>query len=320
MLVLTVTLIARLSAQTLERQPDRFVVDGSPRFLLFISYFDAMRLAARQDAALDRDLAALAGRVDGIRIMVNWWKCAKPSACTAFSGDTLFDSRGAIRKAAWPRFLRVLDAAASHHLLVDVTFTRESIQPQPTPSEYAAAIREAIARLLRERPSATHVLFDVQNEYQNNKQPEMLIDQAVAAAHAANPHAIVTASQDQNVPPMQAGANAVAHHFDFVAYHHTRGAGWYGDAVIAGAIDSIRQGLAGALMPIALDEPLRWQQDPVAAHWIQAAKSAQMHGAAMFTFHTNSGYMLSSAMSDDPDVREQFDVLEKIRAAIGSTP
>src|SRR5262245_7513641 len=48
-----------------------FLVNGTPRYLVFISYFDAFDVPATDLVA---DLRYLRARgVDGIRIMPNWW-------------------------------------------------------------------------------------------------------------------------------------------------------------------------------------------------------------------------------------------------------
>ena len=71
-------------------------VDGTPRFLTFISYFDGVRRAG--GSGVDADLAFLAEHVDGIRVLPNWWA----STCPLRSGDdSLIDVDGRIRPSVW---------------------------------------------------------------------------------------------------------------------------------------------------------------------------------------------------------------------------
>ena len=67
---------------------ERFTVDGTPRFLTLVSYFDAM-----DAVALDDDLARLARSVDGVRIFANWWDLGDGSCRYRFSDRTLFERR-----------------------------------------------------------------------------------------------------------------------------------------------------------------------------------------------------------------------------------
>lgn len=89
--VLTVVSAISANAQTLAIQADHVTVDGVPRFLLFVSYFDAMRRArsSENDLEADFDFFANTKKFDGIRILVNW--CANYPTCSA-AGDTLLDT------------------------------------------------------------------------------------------------------------------------------------------------------------------------------------------------------------------------------------
>jgi hypothetical protein len=60
-------------AATLELGIDEemFTVNGTPQFLVFVSYFDAMDVSATN---LHSDFAYLRSKgVDGVRIFPNWW-------------------------------------------------------------------------------------------------------------------------------------------------------------------------------------------------------------------------------------------------------
>lgn len=116
---------------------DRFVKNGQEKYLLFLSYFDAMRRAGSSvDASgnptgdLDTDFAYLRTQgIDGIRIFPNWWHwCPAPKQTAA--DDALFTIGGGLRAETdpiWKRFIHVLNKAAEHDLLVDASFTAETL-------------------------------------------------------------------------------------------------------------------------------------------------------------------------------------------------
>ena len=62
-----------------------FTIDGRPRFLLLVSYFDALRAS---DAALETDFTWFAAHgIDGVRVFPNWWRCEAMRACGGHPGD-----------------------------------------------------------------------------------------------------------------------------------------------------------------------------------------------------------------------------------------
>src|SRR5688572_14740180 len=95
-------LASPVAAQVLGVERDRFTVDGRPKFLLFISYFDGLRRAHANGGAgdLDTDFRYLKQiGVDGIRVLPNWqYNCA--SGPTDDSSK-LFTGSGAINEPMW---------------------------------------------------------------------------------------------------------------------------------------------------------------------------------------------------------------------------
>src|ERR1700694_5683724 len=99
-------------AQKLSIQGDRFAIDGTPRFLTFISYFGAM---GASNVVADLHLLHSLG-FDGIRIWPN-----------LDTGPQLMNGNGTLRPDELRRLLFILDQARLEHLIVDVTFTYEHI-------------------------------------------------------------------------------------------------------------------------------------------------------------------------------------------------
>ena len=111
--IVAVSLLARdASAQRLTVAGDRFAIDGSPRFLTFISYFGAM---GAQDVAADLQFLKESG-FDGVRIWPN-----------SPEGPQLIRADGSLDQSNLRRLLDILDRARDRRLIVDVTFTAEHI-------------------------------------------------------------------------------------------------------------------------------------------------------------------------------------------------
>jgi hypothetical protein len=137
-------------------QLNYFTVNGVPKFLVFYSYFDALRAS---DPTLNSDFAYLKGKgIDGIRILPNWLNWGPP---VTPANDTLIDPTGALRPAILTRFLQVLDLAKTHGLLVDVSFTCDTV-PGLNHNTYKNGIVAATNALSGDQ--YRHVLFDLQNE------------------------------------------------------------------------------------------------------------------------------------------------------------
>ena len=280
-----------------------FTVGGRPQFLFIVSMFDALREAGRgtgAGSALDSDFAYLhdAVHADGIRVMPNWWK-GGDGRTPQFSPDSLFDPDridGHWARAAQLRSMHdLLDAAARHQLVVDVTFTRETMRTRSgalmTAGEYQRSVIAAIDALA----SHDNVMFDVQNEYSCAHVPGAPDTPVLPAGIVAQIRQGVSASYLVTASPCgDPGAVAQATHdlrLSSVAYHD-RSAGWATDRVIASAIDVMR---AKTKVPIYYQEPQKFEDEPNPSAFEAAAQAARRHGAAAWTFHTSAGYNLQPA-------------------------
>ncbi len=298
-------------AQTLTIRNDHFEVDGVPRFLTFISYFDAMRRAnaGGGTSGLAADFAFFQGKVDGVRILVNW--CNYPSSC-AQATDTLFDSSGVIRDSGswstlnpWQRFIAVLDAAKTYGLIVNVTFSRETISTGSpiSASTYATGIYRVIKKLEDDYPGQyRNVFFDMQNEWDHQGHSDGDLQSYVAAANSARSDVIVTGSYTGTAS--NAVSSAVADGFDILAFHDERVSGWQTYSAISTDVGTIRA--YPTSMPIVYDEPTaycsgnvpytcRTEDDSDLSHFVDAAKNAKKSGIAAWTFHTRQGFDLASS-------------------------
>lgn len=164
-------------------QGSKLTVDGVPRFLVFISYFGALRpTGLRADlsnldalwpghkAALAGHFAALKSRgVDGIRVFPNWWwSLGNGCGATVADRNAVIRSDGAVNGAAGLRLLEVIDLARQHGLVVDVTWTIEGVANVNNAALSKPAYGNALAAITQYmKGSYPNVLFDLENEYNN---------------------------------------------------------------------------------------------------------------------------------------------------------
>jgi hypothetical protein len=275
-------------------QGDRFALDGAPRFLIFVSYFDALRADPRSRDA-DLDFFQRHG-ISGVRIFPNW----SHYGCPAKRGDddSLVTRGGGLNAGTLQRLKEFMTAASARKLVVDVTFTRDTLSDQQRPelvefNTYKAGIEAAATALVPFR----NALFDVQNEWTvHGGLSEGQIKDLIAAVHAKDPRRVVSGSTEN--ADADAGRFAAASGSDFTAHHDDRERNWH--ERVATVVHGLRGGLSKAAKPIYLQEPSPFtafcdgqRADGNAAHHHAALRNAVKAGAAAWTFHTRTGFVLS---------------------------
>ena len=322
--LLLLVFAASPGAQTLGIDGARFTIDGRPKFLLFVSYFDGLRRAAAADGKgdVDTDFAYLKrARFDGVRLLVNWhYTCGGGPE----DDQKLLAADGTINEAMWPVFVRFLERAAAHGLVVDVTFTRETYKTPIPLDGYQKGIA-SVAKRLVDAGGYRHALFDIQNEYPLHGLTSDDVHGILTAVRQADPARIVTAS---------GGGNDILDDpaMSVVAYHDGRNDDWYEPAAVRRHLDAVRAqtGNKTANKPIYLQEPMPFRKfHPACGHgeWPRtgfarrAASAARQGGAAAWTFHTRQSFDLRSRtlveiLQGDPDQKAE---LEAISAAAGSS-
>jgi hypothetical protein len=140
--------------------------------------------------------------------------------------DTLFDKDGHLRSATLNKLLDILDAAKDHGLIVDLTFTAETVVDCPADNctsgtsalsfaEYKSALQAITTQLANGGSAYKHVMFDLQNEvdktsngpYDRDMDADD-IDELAEAVHAIDPGRIVFASLQSTVSPSTAATFA----------------------------------------------------------------------------------------------------------------
>jgi hypothetical protein len=309
---------------------DRFTVQGSARFLIFVSYFDALHAST---STWTTDLDYLRQHVQGVRILPNWFSdyCAGGQTGTnTRSTDALFRFDGSVNEATLAKLIAFVKAAGERSLVVDVTFTRETVptpdgQSDPMPfGNYLGAIRTVAQALIPYR----NVLFDVQNEWQNKKFSEDEMRSLVNAVHEVDRGRLTAASTLSDIPAAAVGQEARTLGFDYVAYHDHRNSDWHSGEAISTQLNDLRNGLQSARKPVYFQEPTPWDRapecpenspgDPTVGHASDAATSAERHGAAAWTFHTRSTFNLRSTsfvdrLTRDPNQKKALEQLSGVR-------
>ena len=258
-------------AQKLGIQGDRFTIDGTPRFLTFISYFGAMGAPnVIPDLHLIRSLG-----FDGIRIWPN-----------LDTGPQLMNRDGSLRPDELKHLLFILDQAGLEHLVVDVTFTYEHIAGM-TPAAAKTGIVAATSALR----SYENLLFDIENE--RNVQDRRFMSGAdvssiFAGIKAVDPARIATASNAPVDPPEYAAQFAVALGLDVTAYHEPRPANWYELGVTRSVVNALRANGKPAYLQEPMttrDDFFRYPSHDRAEYFLQAIANAKLAGAAAWCFH-----------------------------------
>ncbi len=321
------------SAQlVLTTQFDQFLVNGRPKFLVFVSYFDAMRAS---DATLDSDFQYMRSKqVDGIRILPNWLDWGTPPVP---AGDTLMDANGDLRPARLTRLKQVLNKAKAWGLLVDVSFTCDTVSGLIF-DRYKDGLIDITNELSGD--AYRHVLFDLQNESSylscNGVGSPMSNAQRLDMRNvvkAADPLRIVTVSTEQGFNASQAVSAAHSGLQDVVAYHEPRTATWYSDtgAVIANLRAAMNCGAhlvntanfpgTTPCKPLYLQEPERWRpaHPYTGANFITAVTQAKNAGAAAWCFHTEAAFDLAGASMQAQLAANEVNFFNGLPGALAST-
>jgi hypothetical protein len=287
----------------------RLTVDGTPRFLLVVSYFDALRAA---DAVLELDFAWLRRHgIDGVRVFPNWWRCQAMDRCGGHPGqDTLMAPDGSLRPDPLARLRAVLAKAAAHGLVVDLSFARETVRDaggdELTPARYAEALVAATAAI----QPAPHVMIDVQNEVYKNR---VFVDQGEADARRVGALlrrvdrrgrlVFVSANVEEIERYAYCGVAGAcpdgAAPADLLAVHDAREPNWH-DRTPAVVRDLLALGARRGARPVYLQEPQPWQDERAPdrlERFLDAASRAKRAGAAAWTFHTRTGFILRDGKS-----------------------
>jgi len=271
-LLIALVLSARdASAQKLTVQGDRFAVDGSPRFLVFMSFFGAMGAPQiEQDFKFLRSMG-----FDGVRIWPN-----------LDTGPQLMNSDGSLKVSELQRLKFILDKAREQRLIVDVTFTHEHV------GMTMDAALTGIVNATGELRAYENILFDIQNERNVEDRRYMSegdVDRIFRALKAVDPARIAFAdnSLGQDWGPQYAADFTARLGLDVTALHESRRSQWYTFPFLRSIVDTMKANGR----PVYLQEPNStrdntYEANDRADYYIQAVANAKRAGAAAWCFHT----------------------------------
>ena len=351
-LVALVTYPLAARATTITVSGSQFAIDGLPQFLVFVSYFGALR---HSDSTLELAFAYLSSvGVRGIRVFPNWWQNIQDGVCIP-DADTLMlpDSSGALSQAQLERLHRVIDLADRNGIVVDVSFAIEPV-PEVSYDGYRKALLMAYDSLGRH----PNVIVDLQNEFNlaveacrkpaiSPAQMGELLHDLRSSRPAGTVPIITVASADPNVHGAEAGGFAETFGFDAVAYHDPRR---YPTTAYPGEEACAANSLAASLKwvrctcqrvndvqfatarPVYLQEPgqsnLVPPADPADAAYsdnylLEAVARAKASGAAAWTLHTEGGFAFHT--SDQPPAPPNLtlveaDFLERLDHTLAGVP
>jgi hypothetical protein len=308
---------AQAHGPNIQVEGDHFLVDGSAKFLIFVSYFDALR-ASPSVWASDLDWLSSKG-IDGVRIFPNWWPNCNGGTP---NGDALIDENGNVRGDTLTALQNFLAAAAQRQMLVDVTFTRDTVSDQMTVAQYKNAVAFVVGSINTYR----NAVVDVQNEWDLHGFQQNDITSIVQALKIDDPSRLATASTGST----NSGAIAVAQGLDFVAHHDDRNGSWYTDATIASVLNMVRQSLGTADKPIDLQEPMPFDYgcapgqgsvDLDTTHAAIAVSAAKARGASVWTLHTRFGFDLTQmSLQASLTAAGEVSAVENLRGAADAQP
>jgi hypothetical protein len=295
---LTLCWSATAHAQRLSIQGDRFAIDGTPRFVTFISYFAAMN-AVNPTA----DLKYLKSKgFDGVRI----WPNLNTGPIQLMKRD------GSLSPGGLSTLKFILDRARDERLVVDVSFTAEHI-----PGLDAGRFRDAILTTTAELRDYDNLLFDIQNEtnvYGPFGKPLGAGDVSSIRAGIKSIHAsrIVTASISSNDTAAFTSDFASRTGLDVAAYHDPRTGAFYASSwvhLVVGALKANGK-------PAYLQEPMptRYPYFPSSYssdNYREQMINAKLAGAAAWCFHTNiqgdrPDALFQSLIESEPEPERAF--------------
>jgi len=279
---------------------DRFSIDGAPRFLLGVSYFDA-----RNWKPTDIDSLAARG-FNNIRIFLE------------NGGGTLWkhwhlEPDGRLNDPSG--LLELVRYCSAKALTVEVAILDWASNPLSTNPELA------IDHVLGALKSEPNVFYDICNEHNYGSgayASHTLIRSYRDRIKSVQPSQVVTASgccghlmgpADQAIR-VDLAADVTTALLDFVGPHMPRTGNW--SSRTGARVDSVKRHLAsiGRTIPVFLQEEARRRHsglNPTATEFLDAARRARDADAAGWIFHTDAGFDLSGRRTffDNLDAEER---------------
>lgn len=298
---------------------ERLSIDGQEQFVVFVSYFGALRHDAATQMSVLQSLKN--SGVRGVRIFPNWWanfNCGFGTTLMTANGWNLFE---------YQKLASFVDLADSYGLVVDVSFAMETV-PGLTFASYKDQMRNILYNLSMKGVATyrKNIIVDLQNEYNypfnapgcskvalTVPQIKELRDAVYYTFDGGMKIPVITASEEQSVSGGQAGRDANAASLDLATWHEYRNPA---QACVNNQLPSslwwvrctcqrVAEVRSASAKPIYLQEPSQSNLVPAESpsapatvghnYLIEAAARAKAAGAAAWTLHTEGGFALIGA-------------------------
>jgi len=286
------------------------------KFTILFSYFDAM------DASnLSGDLDYLKSKgIDGIRIFPNWWDYQGPGNFV-FSDSALMSSNGNIKNDRLSRLEQILDAASSRGMLVDITFTRDTVDGPCNQAgnsimceeEYKKGVT-SVANTIKGR---NKIIIDLQNEAEGNNPITKLdpthIKNLADRVRATGITSPLSVSYGTSVSEGLSAANEFG--LDINNFHlaNTSNFNTY--------INNI-SGAGASSKEVYLGEPYNTsfidREGATATDIINRAKEAKKAGVSVWTFHTSAGFQLDNSSLESRLSAVEKEALNNLSSSLAS--
>jgi hypothetical protein len=231
---------------------------------------------------------------------------------------------GALRPPVLARLQAVLAIAGRHRLIVDLSFARETVRDGQGRELAASAYADGLVAAVRALGSAPHVMIDLQNEvYQNRLFAARAEDDAPRVAALARRvdrgRRIVFVSTNSAEAERYTYCAVDGCPLDVLAVHDAREPNWH-DRTPAVVRDLVALGARRRPRPVYLQEPQAWQDERApdrVERFLDAAARARRAGAAAWTFHTRSGFVLRDGRTIQAQMSEdERRFIEQVRARV----
>jgi hypothetical protein len=260
----------------------RFTVNGTPTFLLGLSYYGALG-AAPETAARDLD-EIQRRRFQWLRVWATW---------AAFAHDVSAVDPDGRPRTEYLRKLQALVAECDRRgLIVDVTLSRGNGATGPPRLQGLAAHRRAVETLVTALRAHRNWYLDLSNErniQDKRHTPVAELKELRALVRQLDPDRLVTASHAGDLTRGQVQEYLGTAQVDFLAPHRPRNPQSPGQteaktrASLAWAQD------LGRAVPVHYQEPFRrgfGKYEPTAQDFLTDLQAARAAGAAGWCFHT----------------------------------
>lgn len=276
---------------------EHFTVDGTRRFLLGLSLFDALGSVPPSDD----DLAAVRSwGIDCVRVWAHWH-------------EAIYRADGSLSPEGRARLKKLVEQLQAHSLLLELVLLRPGQMPgeQFALFQSEAARLRAVSEISRALKGTSGVFFDIYNEHDHgagaishpearrvrdavkSEDPERLVTLSSTGSHFWEPDGSL-GTTGLTYLREESGTGRGESAVDVVGVHLPRTPDWA--KATEGRVQALLKALRrqGTRRPLYLNEENRARDGRIlpAGDYLTALAGARTAGAAGWLFHTGAGFDL----------------------------